>query len=95
MTLNNPHQNSDGPQNTYRDIINLKRPVIKNHPPMSRGLRAAQFAPYAALVGHKDLIRHIEAEDTYIDAEIIPDYQDGFPDENYENSSNEIFTKLS
>lgn len=40
----------------YDDIINLNRPVSKNHPPMSMHQRAAQFAPFAALVGHKDAI---------------------------------------
>jgi hypothetical protein len=33
----------------YDDIINLKRPISKNHPPMSMTNRAAQFAPFAAL----------------------------------------------
>lgn len=42
--------------NKYADIIDYKRPIIANHPPMSRDNRAAQFAPYAALVGHKEII---------------------------------------
>ena len=33
----------------YDDIINLSRPVSKNHRPMSMRDRAAQFAPFAAL----------------------------------------------
>lgn len=33
----------------YDDIINLERPISKNHPPMSMTNRAAQFAPFAAL----------------------------------------------
>lgn len=36
----------------YDDIINLPRPVSKNHPRMSRIARAAQFAPFAALTGY-------------------------------------------
>lgn len=42
--------------NKYHDIIHHERPVSSNHKPMSREARAAQFAPYAALVGHKDII---------------------------------------
>lgn len=42
--------------NKYHDIIHHERPVSPNHKPMSREARAAQFAPYAALVGHKDII---------------------------------------
>lgn len=49
----------------YEDIINLPHHVSKKHPQMSRENRAAQFAPFAALVGHGDAIdytadRHIE-----------------------------------
>lgn len=43
----------------YADIINCKRPHTKN--PLGREARAAQFAPYAALVGHKDIINTEEA----------------------------------
>ena len=41
----------------YEDIIHLPRPVSKTHPPMPIADRAAQFAPFAALNGHGDLIR--------------------------------------
>lgn len=44
----------------YDDIINLERPISKAHLPMSIEARAAQFSPYAALVGHKDLIAEEE-----------------------------------
>ena len=40
----------------YEDIINMPHHVSKKHPHMSMLDRAAQFAPYAALTGHKDLI---------------------------------------
>ena len=36
----------------YDDIIDLPHHVSKRHPPMSREQRAAQFAPFAALVGY-------------------------------------------
>ena len=38
----------------YEDIINLPHPVSKRHKPMPVEDRAAQFAPFAALTGHKD-----------------------------------------
>lgn len=44
----------------YDDIINLPHHVSKTHPPMSREARAAQFAPYAALTGHRDIIQNNE-----------------------------------
>ena len=44
--------------NDYSDIINLSRPQAPH--PMNRDARAAQFAPYAALSGHKDIITNDE-----------------------------------
>ena len=41
----------------YEDIMHLSRPVSKTHPKMPIADRAAQFAPFAALNGHGDLIR--------------------------------------
>ena len=41
----------------YEDIIHLAHHVSVRHPQMSREDRAAQFAPFAALTGHKDAIR--------------------------------------
>lgn len=47
---------NDETQAKYGDIIELSRPVSQNHPPMPVRDRAAQFAPFAALTGHKDII---------------------------------------
>ena len=41
----------------YDDIINLARPISKNHKPMSIYDRSAQFAPFAALVGYEESIK--------------------------------------
>ncbi len=41
----------------YSDIIHLQRPVSEKHPPMDRMMRAAQFAPFAALTGHDEAVR--------------------------------------
>ena len=40
----------------YDDIINLPHHVSTNHPRMSLHDRAAQFAPFAALVGYDDAV---------------------------------------
>ena len=40
----------------YDDIINLPHHVSANHPRMSMPDRAAQFAPFAALVGYDDAV---------------------------------------
>lgn len=40
--------------NRYSDIINLQHHKSKNHPPMSRQNRAAQFSPFAALTGYEE-----------------------------------------
>ena len=41
----------------YEEIINHPHYELKRHPRMSRKMRAAQFAPYAALVGYADVVR--------------------------------------
>lgn len=41
----------------YDDIIDLPHPTSVKHPRMSMADRAAQFSPFAALVGHGDAIR--------------------------------------
>ena len=40
----------------YEDMLDMKRPVSKKHPPMPIKDRAAQFAPFAALTGHQAAI---------------------------------------
>lgn len=47
----------------YDDIIKMQRPVSKKHPPMPILDRAAQFAPFAALSGHKEALE--EEANTY------------------------------
>lgn len=42
---------------TYADIINLPHHVSKRHPPMPLEKRAAQFSPFAAMVGHDAALR--------------------------------------
>ena len=41
----------------YEDMIYMERPVSKKHLPMSLRDRAAQFAPFAALSGHKESLQ--------------------------------------
>ena len=40
----------------YDDIINLPHHVSRTHPQMTMESRAAQFAPFAALVGYEDAV---------------------------------------
>ena len=40
----------------YEDIINLPHHISKKHPQMTMESRAAQFAPFAALVGYDALV---------------------------------------
>lgn len=54
-------QNQKSPDiDQYEDIIHLPHPVSKKHPQMTLQDRAAQFAPFAALTGHGDVIRETE-----------------------------------
>ena len=41
----------------YDDIIHLPHHVSARHPQMSLWNRAAQFAPFAALTGHREAVR--------------------------------------
>lgn len=44
----------------YDDIKHLKRPQYPDLPPMSIHDRAAQFSPFAALVGYEDAVEETE-----------------------------------
>lgn len=44
----------------YSDLIHLPRHISSRRPPMDINNRAAQFAPYAALTGHKGIIARDE-----------------------------------
>ena len=48
---------SDSELTKYGEIINHPHYEPKRHPRMSQKMRAAQFAPYAALSGHARAIR--------------------------------------
>lgn len=41
----------------YQEIVNHSHYEPKRHPRMDRKMRAAQFAPYAALAGHAGAVR--------------------------------------
>lgn len=49
---------------SYEDIINLPRPVRLNRPRMPQASRAAQFAPFAALVGYEESVRETAGDRT-------------------------------
>lgn len=51
----------------YEEIMYLKSPKSKNHPPMPRKNRAAQFAPFAALPGYHE---GIEEDARYVEKKI-------------------------
>ncbi|MBU3840828.1 MAG: hypothetical protein IAA25_07625 [Candidatus Ruminococcus intestinipullorum] len=40
----------------YEDILFCEHPQSKKHPRMPISLRAAQFAPFAALSGHREAV---------------------------------------
>ncbi len=44
------------PDNPYSDIIDMPHHVSKDRPHLSMHQRAAQFSPFAALVGYEDVI---------------------------------------
>ncbi len=44
----------------YDDIIDLPHHVSERHPQMPAMDRAAQFSPFAALTGHRDMIAEAE-----------------------------------
>ena len=84
--------------NDYSDIINLPRPISKTRPRMDRNSRAAQFAPYAALVGHRDIITNEEnlaATKTNLDRDITIELDpDQNPDFNSEPDSSQSSDKF-
>ena len=43
----------------YDDIIDMPAPSSEKHPRMPIGDRAAQFAPFSAVVGHDDAVREV------------------------------------
>ena len=47
----------------YSDIIDMPRPELK-HGRMSMEVRAAQFAPFAALTGYHESVEETESEHT-------------------------------
>ena len=47
----------------YDDIINLPHHVSKNHRQMPMEMRAAQFAPFAALTGFDEAIKEEAKEE--------------------------------
>lgn len=65
----------------YADILHHSRPVT-TQTPLSIAQRAAQFAPYATLSGHRDIILQDELDSaTAVARTIIPDdnfYDDPF-----------------
>ena len=52
-------------QDNYEDIINLPHHVSKIHRQMPMYQRAAQFAPFAALVGYKEAIDRAASADDF------------------------------
>ena len=47
----------------YDDIINLEHHTSKRHPRMPLSDRAAQFAPFAALIGYEEMIERTGVEE--------------------------------
>lgn len=60
----------------YDDIIDLPRPEPQWHPRMPRLDRAAQFAPFAALTGFKELIEETAEEHLAAQPEMYGELED-------------------
>ena len=58
-------------RNNYDDMLELPRHVSRVHPPMSIEERAAQFAPFAALTGHRELVKKVEGMEKGEELEVI------------------------
>ena len=52
----NENAGRNGNSDDYRDIIDLPHHTSVKHPRMAAEMRAAQFAPFAALTGYDDVI---------------------------------------
>ena len=52
----NENAGRNGNSDDYRDIIDLPHHTSVKHPRMAEEMRAAQFAPFAALTGYDDVI---------------------------------------
>lgn len=50
----------NGNTDDYRDIIDLPHHTSPRHPRMAEEMRAAQFAPFAALTGYDEVIEETE-----------------------------------
>ncbi len=89
-TANLTHYHPRTPRRTpedYLDLLGKQRPRAKH--PMSPDARAAQFAPYAALVGYQDIIDTDEQNmqtKVDLDREILID-----SDEETDDNPNEEF----
>ncbi len=59
----------------YDDIINLPHHVSATRRPMSMEGRAAQFAPFAALTGHSEVLREAARLN---ESEYAPRYSDEY-----------------
>lgn len=55
----------------YEDIIHLPHHVSTKHPQMPAQDRAAQFAPFAALTGHEEVIKETEKQHISDDMESV------------------------
>ncbi len=55
-------QQADKAAFSYEDIVNEQRPISRKHRPMDRRDRAAQFASFAALTGHKEQVADIDKQ---------------------------------
>ena len=61
----------------YEDIVGLPHPVSKRHRPMDISIRAAQFAPFAALTGREEDVDVSDVSDVTEVADVA-DVADGY-----------------
>lgn len=71
----------------YEEIINHPHYEPKRHPRMSREMRAAQFAPYAALSGHAGAVKRTAKFAELRDVRVIETNMD---DERYDLMDEEL-----